>query len=188
MILGKKQVILSCLVLALGIAVYLNWRIVDNEDYQLSETLTPNTQTTEDGKKYGDSKLVDSQGLEDDDATMVEGSAYFAEARLSRERSRDEAVETLQVMLQDESIDAETRSALALQATEIAKSIEAEGKVENLIKAKGFEECMVYLDDTKASIVVKTSGLLDNEAAQIKDIILKESNVAVENISIVEIP
>ena len=46
---------------------------------------------------------------------------------------------------------------------------------------------MVYLEDDRASIVVKAEELLDNEVAQIKDIILKETAVPVENISIVEV-
>ncbi|WP_083386294.1 SpoIIIAH-like family protein [Merdimmobilis hominis] len=69
----------------------------------------------------------------------------------------------------------------------MAKSIETEGKIENLVKSKGFSECMVYYDTERVDVIVKTNGLLSNEAAQIKDIIVRETGVDDKNISIVEI-
>ena len=76
---------------------------------------------------------------------------------------------------------------LPMEAADIAKSIETEGKIENLIKAKGFQECMVYLADDKIDVLVKCSGMTDSEAAQIKDVILGEVAVPDSSISIIEI-
>ncbi len=180
MIFGKKQIVLCCLVMALGIAVYMNWRLVGE-----AEDFTAVSTSAETIKKYGDSQLVDSQNI--DGADSVNADIYFSEAKLTRQKTRDEAVETLQVMMQDIAVDSEAHADLAVQAAAIATAIEAEGKVENLIKAKGFADCMVYLEEDRASIVVKAQELLDNEVAQIKDIILKETSVPVENISIVEV-
>ena len=128
---------------------------------------------------------MDSQNIDGGDS--VNADIYFSEAKLTRQKTRDEAVETLQVMMQDISVDSDAHADLAVQAAAIATAIEAEGKVENLIKAKGFADCMVYLEEDRASIVVKAEELLDNEVAQIKDIILKETSVPVENISIVDV-
>ena len=56
------------------------------------------------------------------------------------------------------------------------------------IKAAGFEDCVVYLDGDTANIVVKSpEGLIDSEAAQIKDILLGEVDVANENIRIFDV-
>ena len=71
---------------------------------------------------------------------------------------------------------------MALKAAELAKSIETEGKIENLIKAKGFTDCMVYYDTDNVDVVVKTEGLEAAQVAQMKDIILKETSIPVENI------
>ena len=74
-------------------------------------------------------------------------------------------------------------------ATEVMKAVSAEieGKMENLIQAKGFDECMVYYDTDRVDIVVKTDGLTDDEVMQMRDIAIRETSVPVENISIVEI-
>ena len=76
---------------------------------------------------------------------------------------------------------------LALRAASIADAIEAEGKIETLIRAQGFSECMVYCDADRVDVVVHTEGLAANEVAQMKDIILSETSVPNENISIIEV-
>lgn len=178
MVIKKKQVILASLVVGLGLAVYVNYQFAQTESL-----LTP-TSTVEAEKNYGDAQLVDKN---DPAAAGLDGEAYFAEAKISRQRSRDESVETLTNMMANADVDANVKAEMALKATELAKSIETEGKIENLIKAKGFNDCMVYYDTEGVDVVVKTEGLEAAQVAQMKDIILKETSVPVENISIVEI-
>lgn len=175
MIIGKKQIILASLVVGLGLAVYVNYQFAQSDG-----SLTA-TSALQNEKNYGDAQLVDAN-----DPT-VDGEAYFAEAKVTRQRSRDESVETLKNMMADADVDANIKAEMALKATEVAESIETEGKIENLIKAKGFEDCMVYYDTEGVDVVVKTEGLEPDQVAQMKDIIIKETSIPVENISIVEI-
>ena len=174
MIIGKKQIILASLVVGLGLAVYINYQFAQSDG-----ALTA-TSAIESDKNYGDAQLVDAN---DPTVEDIDGEAYFAEAKVTRQRSRDESVETLKNMMASADVDPE----MALKATEIAKSIETEGKIENLIKAKGFEDCMVYYDTESVDVVVKTDGLQPEQVSQMKDIILKETSIPAENISIVEI-
>ena len=169
MIIGKKQIILSALVLALSIAVYLNWQYAKvGDEYSITSTLGGDQNAEGEGEHYGE--------------------AYFAEAKLTRSRSRDEAVETLSAMLADADLTAEQKTELALEAAKLAKSIEVEGKIENLIKAKGFTECMVYYDTQKIDVVVKAEeGLTDEQVAQMQEVILSEVDLPAENIRIVEV-
>lgn len=177
MIIGKKQIILASLVVGLGLAVYVNYQFAA-ADGTLEAGATGQT------KNYGDAQLVDAN---DPTVDSVDGEAYFAEAKVTRQRSRDESVETLKNMMADAQVDANIKAEMALKASEIAKSIETEGKIENLIKAKGFTDCMVYYDTEKVDVVVKTEGLAADQVAQMKDIIIKETSTPAENISIVEI-
>jgi stage III sporulation protein AH len=178
LIVGKKQIMLSALVLALGIAVYLNYQYS-----QVGQGEFPVTDLA--------AASADAEGLPEENEEVEEtyGEAYFAEAKLSRSRSRDEAVEALSAMLSEATLDTEQQAQLALEAAAIARSIEIEGKIENLIKAKGFDECMVYYDTEKADIIVKSSadGLSDEQVAQIHDAVIGETNLLSENIRIVEV-
>lgn len=175
-IVGKRQIILASLVLALGIAIYLNWTFTDSgKSFIASNTVSPQ-------KNYGDAQYVNNQS----DGEAKSSDDYFAQARLTRDKTRAQSEETLKNML-SEATDADQQTALTLQANALAQTIEAEGKIENMIKAKGFSDCMVYYDGEKVDVVVKSEGLLDNEVAQIQEIILKETDVPSEKISIVEV-
>ena len=168
--LWKRNVVVAAIVLFVCVAVYLNW------EYTKMDT-NIDTAVAETGKNYGDAQFVSSE----------EEDAYFAEAKLSRTKSRDEAAEALSEMLADAELEAEQKAELAMNTAELAQSIEIEGKMENLIQAKGFDECMVYYDTDRVDIVVKTDGLTDDEVMQMRDIAIRETSVPVENISIVEI-
>lgn len=182
MVINKKHVILASLVLGLGLAVYVNYQFAQSD-----QLLTPaNTSVTE--KNYGDAQLVDaSDPIVESTGADADGEAYFAEAKVTRQRTRDESVETLTNMMSNAEIDPNIKAEMALKATELAQSIETEGKIENLIKAKGFQDCMVYYDTDSVDVVVKSQGLEAAQVAQMKDIILKETSIPAENISIVEI-
>ncbi|MEG2074658.1 MAG: SpoIIIAH-like family protein, partial [Angelakisella sp.] len=144
MILSKKHIILSALVIALSIAIYLNWEYVRNNSGDFINTA-------------GLAASVAANGTEAEAAAY--GEAYFAEAKLSRTKSRDEAVDALKYMLEDAHLSTVQMKELTAQATKLALSIEREGKIENLIKAKGFADCMVYLDAEKIDVLVKCSNL-----------------------------
>lgn len=183
MILGKKQIILASLVLALGVAVYLNYRFANPADGILATTGNVVAEDKQE-ENYGDAQFVDKKDVS---ASITGTEEYFSQAKLTRSKTRDESISALKVMLQDSALDTQQKTDLTLQATELASSIEVEGKMENLIKAKGFQECMVYCDQEKVDVIVKADDLLDNEVLQIRDIVLNETDVPVENISIVPV-
>ena len=139
-------------------------------------------------ENYGDAQFVDTKDVEQTQETAVQGdSEYFSQARLTRTKTRDEAQEALQVMLSDVSLDEAQKDELTAQASAMAQSIETEGKIENLIKAKGFQECMVYCSNEKVDVIVQAPELQEADVVQIRDIVLDQTQVPVENISIVSV-
>lgn len=173
MILGKKQIILASLVVILGIAVYLNWQYAKSgEDFAVTGKLN-NTSS----KNIGDAQFVDNNTTKD----------YFAKANLDKQQARDKSIETVTNILKDANLSKEEKDQATKEASVITKNMEIETTSENLIKAKGFEQCIVYLDSDKANVVVKTEGLISEQAAQIKEIILSQSKIKAENLTITEV-
>lgn len=185
LIIGKKQIILASLTLVLGIAVYMNYVFseVENE-------LEANADVSTDaGVNYGDARFVSTDGETAAEAADVDADAadYFAQARLSRMTSRDDAVQTLSAILGGGDLTDEENAAYTMEAVNLSQLSESESKIETLIKAQGFEDCVVYLDGSTASIVVRSAGLSPEQAAQIKDILLTEVTIPAENIRIFEV-
>lgn len=188
MIISKKHIVLSALVLALSVAVYLNWEYVKVNGDSFENTRKVAVEGPVEGAAEGvPSPSPVGESDAGADATAAYGEAYFAEAKLSRTKARDEAAEALKYMLEDADLTTDQMTQLTMEAANIAKSIETEGKIENLIKARGFEECMVYLEEDRIDVLVKCADMTDSEAAQIKDVILGEVAVPDKNISIIEI-
>ena len=174
---NKKHVILACLTLLLGITVYAN--------YRLSNAKIPTTDVVDSvniGDNYGEVQYVNGTELE-----SYSSEDYFAQARLDKLTSRDQAVETLKMVLEGQDISDEEIATYTMNAVTLSSLIESETTIENLIMACGYEDCVVYLDGENASIVVKSDGLSSAQAAEIKDILLSEVTVQNENIRIFEV-
>lgn len=182
-IIGKRQIILSCLTAMLAIAVYIN--------YSLSQTqpVTPVTELTE-NRSFGETEFVSAEPVQEVNAAepaAADASAdYFAQARLNKTVSRDEAVQTLQSIMGGGDITGDEAVATALNAVQLSQLIESEERIESLIRSQGFADCVVYLDGDSAKVVVRTDGLEPKDAALIKDLILSEVSVTPENIRIFE--
>lgn len=180
MIIGKKQIIMTCLTLMLAIAVYINYTTAPKFT---REGETVGVAEMGETVNYGDTEFVNATP----DTAGDSAADYFAQARLDRMNGRDEAVQTLQTIIGGGDLTENEMVVNALDAVEVSKLIESEGTIESLVKAQGFEDCVAYLDGESAKVVVKTEGLDKAQAAAIKDIILGETEISSENIRIFEV-
>lgn len=176
-IIGKKQIIMTCLTLMLAVAVYINYATAPDPNRKKDKSVK--VSDSNDPGNYGETEFVNA------DVSAV--SDYFAQARLDKMNGRDEAVQTLQTIIGGGDISESEMVVNALDAVQVSKLIESEGNIESLVRAQGFEDCVAYLDGETAKVVVKTDGLNKSQAASIKDIILGETQVPAENIRIFEV-
>ncbi len=178
--IGKKAVLLGTLVLALGVAVYLNYFFgTDTGLFPTDGNLT--TEQPEDNKTLGDAINVNT------DPTKPTAEEYFAQARNSRETARNEAVDTVKELLGDVKATEEQKQAATASAIAIAKAIEQESKIESLIKAKGFTDCVVYIAEENCNVVVQSEDLTVQDTAKISQIVTSQADIAAQNIHIVPV-
>ena len=185
LIIGKKQIILASLTLVLGIAVYMNYVFAEVGNDIAADAEIQSAADTQ--VNYGDAAFVGADSSDPAEPASAGASDYIAQARLSRMTSRDDAVQTLSAILGGGDLTEEENAAYTMEAVNLSQLSESESKVESLIRAQGFEDCVVYLDGETASIVVKSEGLAAEQAAQIKDILLTEVTIPAENIRIFEV-
>ena len=116
--------------------------------------------------------------------TVTTTSSYFQTYRTTRESTRDQ-----EMLYYDAIIASETSSADAVKAAEQSKLdlidlMDKELVVEGLIKAKGFEDCIVSISDLKVNAVVKANDLNATQVAQIVSVIQSQIATSIENIKI----
>ena len=170
----RPAVVLAVLVLV-GASVYLNWRYAGN----VAQT----------DKILGQATLVNENG---NGVSVTEDTAaendYFTTARLSRKQARDSAISMLQEAEVDENATEEVCNEASQTLQVLAGYTVAESQIENLVTAKGYADCVVFMGTDSCSVVVDAGedGLDATDVARIKDIVVNETQYTAGQIKIME--
>ena len=197
----------AVLTLALGAAVYLNWSFAREApglavdapadtvetsaaaaevltDPLAVETAADAEVSAEDAadKNFGEAQLVS--------VNKDSGTEFFESARLTRSKARDEALDALKKSLKDAKLSDEEKNELTTQLSARISNITLETKLETLIKSKGFADCVVNLEGSKANVTVMTDSdaLTAEEVTRIRDALLSQcKGLTAQDITIVEV-
>jgi stage III sporulation protein AH len=136
------------------------------------------------GGYMGEAKLVSNMGAEETD---VESDDFFASARLERETGRSKSIETFNSIINNENADSMSKQSAQDSILELADNTEVESTIENLIKARGFEDAVCYINNSQANVVVKAESLDEAQVAVICEIVTEQTSIPTEKIKVVEI-
>ena len=167
---AKRNILIATVLVFVCAAVYLNW------SYNRADESEP--VGAEDGA--GDQQSV-SAGNEDSD--------YFAQARLTRQTSRDEALSLLETAAASESASQETIDGAMDAIAAMATWSMQETQIENLLLAKNFEDCVVYISSDGVTVAVPApiEGLSAASVAQITETIIGETGCTAEDIRVIQV-
>ncbi|MBQ8831747.1 MAG: SpoIIIAH-like family protein [Oscillospiraceae bacterium] len=194
----KRNIIVLSVLAFVCAAVYLNWSynqkeadaLAAGENENAEEVSGEVSENAEATAAADDIEETEDAGLyyipDETDATMSE---YFASVRLNRTQARDSAVATLSTVSETEGASQETIDTALAEITLVAEYTIMEAELESLILAKGFEECVVFINDGGIDVTVPASGegLSTADVARITDIVLAETDFEAENLTIIEI-
>lgn len=193
-----KQIILSCIAFSLILVGYLNYNYDQNNSIEVSSR-------TRNDINLGDVELVNSEPIEnsgaivsnaelditnqivnDDNSTIKEENIdnYFEESRIQRDRMYSEMLETYQKLIDSSETPQDQKSIAAQEISNITSVKNGIMISENLIKNKGFENVIILVNNGKVSVVIKSSKLTQEQILQIQNIVQRELNIEVSNISI----
>lgn len=201
----KNQVIIYVIALMLVVAGYLNFTADNNLN---SAVLTSSSEAELDKMaNIGDAQLVSSNVVSEENSTqenisnantetntnntIVTSSSslnndneYFSKSKLERDTMYSQQLETYENIL-NSSNSLETQKQSATE--EIKKINDIKNGImicENLIKTKGFEDVVIFVNGDSVNVIVKDEQLAAEKVAQIQNIISRELNAKVENIHI----
>ena len=177
--LKKRGAIYSVIALMLCAAVYLNWSYNQNNPED-GDAMQAGTHTVN-GGLLGESLLVNGEIAESE-------IDYFADARLSRQKARDEAVSILNTTIENKQADEQAVAAASAVIETMANNAMVESRIETLIIAKGYKECVAYVYEDSVNVIIakRTEQLQDADVAKIRDIVIDESGVSADKIKIIE--
>lgn len=192
MVIKRKSAVYSVIALMLCVAVYLNWSYQrEDEDGKAGQV-----GEIENNKILGESQLVDKteptaakdgeEGAQSTGATQ--SSDYFSQARLSRQKARDEAVSIFKQTSENQNADAQSKQNAEASISSMAENAVKEARIENLVVAKGYQDCVTFINEDGVNVIVQKTqdGLQDADVVKIRDIVLGETDFAADAIKIIE--
>ena len=206
MILKKNQVIISVIAIMLIAAGYMN--------YTANNKQTLQTAALKDSEKYGDlgdatlvsanavfenveetgalventpenTETVTENTVSETSVPAVSDNQYFAESKLEREKMYSQMLESYQKIINNSQI-LDTQKEIS--QNEIKKINDTKNAImisENLLKNKGFEDLIIFVNGDSISVVIKAKELTQEQIAQVQNIIVRELKADIENIHII---
>lgn len=178
----KRNAIVATVLVLICAGVYLNWNAAQDQPVDLTETLDAE-------QVMNDTVITLPEDLEETAYTASSGAAdSFAQIRLSRQESRDSAVELLQETMATEG-DSTVTSAAADTLDTIVGDALAESQIESLVIAKGYTDCVAYMAEDSIHIAVSApeTGLTETDVALISDIVTAQTDYGLDAIRIIEV-
>lgn len=176
----KRNVVTVTILLFVCAAVYLNWSY--NNRWGVADSAMVEAEDeamTKAQQEYAETMNEDG----------VTAPSYFASARLTRQEARDEALNLLEMTVASESASQETIDSAMNAISAMATYSLQETQIENLLIAKDYADCVVFISDDGVTVTVPapTEGLSPDAVARITDTILSETEFTMSQISVIEI-
>lgn len=197
-IFHKNQIVITSLAVLIAVAGYVSYDrkggSADDDAQMVANTDLLGSDKNE-MTDISEEDLIKKNNTEEDlnpgevvlTSADVSIANYAAQVRLNREQVRSKNRETLQSIIDNETLeDAQKQAALdkMLALTDIA---EREAGAEMMLEAKGFTNVVVSISEDCCDVVLDMGDVTDQKRAQVEDIVKRKTNVAAENIVITPI-
>lgn len=195
--LKRNQVIIFVVALMLVAAGYLNY------DTNMPEKIPVSSEIADENEiaSIGDAKLVNANDTTENNTiqnNMIENNInntsvetntkasdnYFTTSRLGRDTMYSQIIESYQKIIDNEGISQEQKSIATQEISKINNIKNAIMISENLIKTKGFEDVVIFVNDKSINVILKGENVEQDKIAQVQNIIARELNSDIENIHI----
>jgi len=110
---------------------------------------------------------------------------FFVEYRLDRERLRSKQTDFLEEIIHDQTIDSNTKKEVNERLLKMNEIAEKELNIENMVKAKGYEDAIAIVHDGCIDIIIRAENLLADDVAVIGSIAVKNTGIDLEHIVII---
>ena len=195
---GKRNLIIVAVLLFVCAAVWLNWSYNNSmgpDPVNADMVMAEDEAKAEADAAYGaalnaeetDEVLSALAGKEQD--ALETSGGYFATARLTRQQSRDSALGLLEQAAASENASQEVIDSAMSEIAAMASFSMQEAQMENLLIAKGFTDCVVFMsgEDITVAVPAPLEGLSQADVARITETVITESGMPASALRVIEV-
>ena len=195
----KSEIAIYAISLMLVAAGYFNYSTFNQKTEETYSEDVGNI--SEQYANVGDAVLVSNNETENvtDENTKTTSSSettetktenetdYYANAKLNRDKMYAEMISNYEKIINNQNASETQKSIATQEITKINNTKNAIMISENLIGTKGFNNCVILVNDGSVNVVVNVQGGLNKEnVAKLQNIVSRELKVEIDNIHITE--
>ena len=168
----------------------INHNMIETENVSdgnnLNENITNNIQVIDNINNETNDKISDKKDSEaiDTSNNVIEGDSYFANSRLERNTMYSQTIETYQKILDNSNVSEAQKKSAEKEITRLNNEQNGIMIAENLIKTKGIEDLVIFVNKNSINVIVKGKEPSRAEIAQIQNIITRELKADIADIHI----
>ena len=153
-----------------------------NEATENKQTQNETVQNTENVATTNNTQENTNRNATQNTSTQEDG--YFAQSRLDRDKMYSQMLDNYQKILETNNLSSEEKKTAQEEIKRINNEKNAIMIAENLIKTKGFQDIVIFVNNGNVTGVVQKDKLDEKDIAQIQNIITRELNAKTNKINI----
>ena len=202
----KNQIVITTLAVLIAVAGYVTYdkKGADIKDAETVANMNQGAVSDQADKDYETGEDLDITSSKEDLANAstedVENPGetvltavtsgdydYAAKVKLNREQVRSKNKETLQAIIDNDSLDESKKKDAVNEMITLTDIAEKESNAEMMLEAKGFTDVVVSMNDDGCDVVLNMGEATDAKRAQVEDIVKRKTGVSADKIVITPI-
>ena len=189
----KNQIVITTLAVLIAVAGYVTYdkKGADIKDAETVANMNQGAVSDQADKDY-DLANASTEDVENPGETVLTSvtsgdSDYAAKVKLNREQVRSKNKETLQAIIDNDSLDESKKKDAVNEMITLTDIAEKESNAEMMLEAKGFTDVVVSMNDDGCDVVLNMGEATDAKRAQVEDIVKRKTGVSADKIVITPI-
>lgn len=202
----KNQIVITTLAVLIAVAGYVTYdkKGADIKDAETVANMNQGAVSDQADKDYETGEDLDitssredlanasTEDVENPGETVLTSvtsgdSDYAAKVKLNREQVRSKNKETLQAIIDNDSLDESKKKDAVNEMITLTDIAEKESNAEMMLEAKGFTDVVVSMNDDGCDVVLNMGETTDAKRAQVEDIVKRKTGVSADKIVITPI-
>ena len=202
----KNQIVITTLAVLIAVAGYVTYdkKGTDIKDAETVANMNQGAVSDQADKDYETGEDLDitsskedlanasTEDVENPGETVLTSvtcgdSDYAAKVKLNREQVRSKNKETLQAIIDNDSLDESKKKDAVNEMITLTDIAEKESNAEMMLEAKGFTDVVVSMNDDGCDVVLNMGEATDAKRAQVEDIVKRKTGVSADKIVITPI-
>ena len=202
----KNQIVITTLAVLIAVAGYVTYdkKGADIKDAETVANMNQGAVSDQADKDYETGEDLDITSSKEDLAnastedvenpgetvltSVTSGdSDYAVKVKLNREQVRSKNKETLQAIIDNDSLDESKKKDAVNEMITLTDIAEKESNAEMMLEAKGFTDVVVSMNDDGCDVVLNMGEATDAKRAQVEDIVKRKTGVSADKIVITPI-